>query len=144
MAILGSQTADRYLDADRKKYTAYDKVQKQIRKSAESYFSAGGKNVYADCLSALKLVFTEKGSRQFFFNAPLWDVKKLVTGLASWTELKHDTVLYAKQSYAEMGDGGEYFTEPFAPPCPRRALLSRSRPRPPSRSGSRLRKSPGR
>lgn len=119
MAILGSKTADRYLDADRKKHTAYDKVQKQIKKSAESYFSAGGKNVYADCMSALKLVFTEKGSRQFFFNAPLWDVKKLVTGLASWTELKHDTVLYAKQSYAEMGDGGEYFTEPFAPPVPK-------------------------
>jgi hypothetical protein len=27
--------------------------------------------------------------------------------LGSWTELKHDTVLYAKQVYAEMGGGGE-------------------------------------
>lgn len=26
---------------------------------------------------------------------------------ASWTELKHDTILYAKQVYAEMGGGGD-------------------------------------
>jgi hypothetical protein len=32
--------------------------------------------------------------------------KELQTFLGSYTELKHDTVLYAKQSYAEMGAGG--------------------------------------
>lgn len=31
--------------------------------------------------------------------------KELNTMLGSWTELKHDTILYAKQSYAEMGGG---------------------------------------
>ena len=119
MAILGSQTADRYLDSDRKKYAAYDDVQKKIKKDTDAYFRTGGKSVYTDCLTALKFVFTEKGSRQFFFNAPLWDVKKLVTGAASWTELKHDTVLYAKQTYAEMGGGGDGGAEPFAPPSPK-------------------------
>jgi hypothetical protein len=32
--------------------------------------------------------------------------KDLHTALASWTELKHDTILYAKQVMAEMGGGG--------------------------------------
>jgi hypothetical protein len=32
--------------------------------------------------------------------------KDLNTALASWTELKHDTILYAKQVMAEMGGGG--------------------------------------
>ena len=34
-----------------------------------------------------------------------WDRKELNTYLGSWTELKHDTILYAKQVYAEMGGG---------------------------------------
>ena len=33
-----------------------------------------------------------------------WDRKELNTFLGSWTELKHDTILYTKQVYAdEMG-----------------------------------------
>lgn len=36
-----------------------------------------------------------------------WARKDLQTFLASWTELKHDTILYAKQVYAEMGAAPE-------------------------------------
>ncbi|MFA5990861.1 MAG: DUF3160 domain-containing protein [Candidatus Doudnabacteria bacterium] len=36
-----------------------------------------------------------------------WQRKALNTFAGSWTELKHDTILYAKQVYAEMGGGGE-------------------------------------
>jgi hypothetical protein len=35
-----------------------------------------------------------------------WVRKDLQTALGSWTELKHDTILYAKQVMAEMGGGG--------------------------------------
>ena len=34
-----------------------------------------------------------------------WARKELSTFLGSWAELKHDTVLYAKQVYAEAGGG---------------------------------------
>ena len=37
--------------------------------------------------------------------------KDLQTALSSWTELKHDTILYAKQVMAEMG-GGPYSKPP--------------------------------
>ena len=36
-----------------------------------------------------------------------WIRKEINTFLGSWTELKHDTILYAKQVYAEFGGGGE-------------------------------------
>jgi hypothetical protein len=36
-----------------------------------------------------------------------WEDKSLNTSLASWAELRHDTILYGKQSGAEMGDGSE-------------------------------------
>ena len=41
-----------------------------------------------------------------FMQSPAWVDKQLNTSLGSWTELKHDTILYAKQVYAEMGEGG--------------------------------------
>lgn len=36
-----------------------------------------------------------------------WLDKSLFTALGSWTELRHDTILYAKQSVAECGGDGE-------------------------------------
>jgi hypothetical protein len=48
-----------------------------------------------------------KGYPWFMLNQA-WTRKQLATYLASWTELKHDTVLYAKQAYAaEMGGSPE-------------------------------------
>ncbi|UCC63623.1 MAG: DUF3160 domain-containing protein, partial [Anaerolineae bacterium] len=40
-----------------------------------------------------------------FMGSPAWADKQLHTVLGSWAELKHDTILYAKQVYAEMGAG---------------------------------------
>jgi len=40
-----------------------------------------------------------------FMQSPVWLDKQLNTVLGSWAELKHDTILYAKQVYAEMGAG---------------------------------------
>lgn len=42
-----------------------------------------------------------------FMRTPAWERKELLTALGSWTELRHDTILYAKQTMAEMGAGGE-------------------------------------
>jgi hypothetical protein len=47
-----------------------------------------------------------------FMQSVAWQDKQLNTALGSWAELKHDTILYAKQVYAEMGGGGP------APPDP--------------------------
>jgi hypothetical protein len=41
-----------------------------------------------------------------FMRSDAWRDKQLTTALGSWTELKHDTILYAKQAYAEGSGGG--------------------------------------
>lgn len=41
-----------------------------------------------------------------YMQAPAFLDKQIQTFLGSYTELKHDTLLYAKQSYAERGGGG--------------------------------------
>ena len=43
----------------------------------------------------------------YFMLTPQWEKKNLNTALASWAELKHDAILYAKQPMgAECGSGG--------------------------------------
>jgi hypothetical protein len=42
-----------------------------------------------------------------FMRNVAWQEKSLLTSLGSWTELRHDTILYAKQSVAECGEGGD-------------------------------------
>jgi len=42
-----------------------------------------------------------------YMQAPAFLDKQIQTSLGSYTELKHDTLLYAKQSYAERGGGGD-------------------------------------
>ncbi|MGC9522656.1 MAG: DUF3160 domain-containing protein [Anaerolineae bacterium] len=48
-----------------------------------------------------------------FMTSTAWLDKQLNTVLGSWAELKHDTILYAKQVYAELGGG-----PPPPPPLP--------------------------
>lgn len=50
---------------------------------------------------------TNKDGYPMHMQSDAWQLKKLVTFLGSWTELKHDTVLYAKQVMAEMGGAGQ-------------------------------------
>lgn len=42
-----------------------------------------------------------------FMQSPLWDAKILLTASGFWTELRHTNILYAKQSFAEKGGGGD-------------------------------------
>ncbi|MGI5839181.1 MAG: DUF3160 domain-containing protein [bacterium] len=65
-------------------------------------------NLYWGWLHTLRPLLEEKpaGYPSFMRNAA-WTRKELNTFLGSWTELKHDTILYAKQVYAEAGGGGE-------------------------------------
>ncbi len=81
--------------------------------------AAWTKNVYWSWLYAIKalgLQPAELAGYPAFMQGEGWQRKNLQTALGTWTELKHDTLLYAKQSYAEMGAGGE---PPTPPPVPK-------------------------
>lgn len=61
-------------------------------------------NLYWNWMNTLTPLTREiqEGCPSFMQNQA-WQRKELNTFLASWTELKHDTILYAKQCYAECG-----------------------------------------
>jgi len=50
-----------------------------------------------------------------FMQSPAWLDKQLNAVLGSWAELKHDTILYAKQVYSELGGGPPPPPEPIPP-----------------------------
>ncbi len=50
---------------------------------------------------------TNKTQLPTFMQSPMWDIKTLMTGAAFWTHGRHATLLYAKQSFAELGGGGD-------------------------------------
>lgn len=65
-------------------------------------------NLYWGWLYQLRPLLVEKTSGYpSFMQNNAWTRKELNTFLGSWSQLKHDTILYAKQVYAEMGGGGD-------------------------------------
>ena len=56
-----------------------------------------------------------QGQKPKLVNNQAWQAKNLNTYLGSYAQLKHDTILYAKQSYAEMGGGGDDCDLPAVP-----------------------------
>ncbi len=64
-------------------------------------------NLYYAWLYSFQPLIAVKDARfPAFMQNQAWTRKDLHTALASWTELKHDTILYAKQVMAELGGGG--------------------------------------
>ncbi len=64
-------------------------------------------NLYWSWLYSFQPLIEPKGEAfPTFMRTQAWTRKDLQTALGSWTELKHDTILYAKQVMAEMGGGG--------------------------------------
>jgi hypothetical protein len=61
-------------------------------------------NIYAHWLGTLRTLSEPTTGANFpqALRTRAWSMKNLNTQLASWTHLRHDTVLYAKQSYSGM------------------------------------------
>jgi len=109
-AVLGSKRALEILDIEGDtEYTGYynqlDNLKEEFSlKTIEEW----KQNLYWRWLYAL-LPLLEKESKDAnlpcFMQSPAWVDKELQTVLGSWTELRHDTILYTKQSYTMAGKG---------------------------------------
>ena len=108
-AAFGSEFAYRALrKTGATAYANYD-TQLALLRTAVAGRPAGewGSTVYDAWLYALQPVFARHGTAfPAFMRDDPWAAKDHQTGLGSYAELKHDTILYAKQAVAEGGDGG--------------------------------------
>lgn len=109
-AALGSDVAkDIVLEAGADIYPNYeeelDKLRDSFNNADEGLWFA---SLYSQWLNTLRPLLNEKGEGYpSFMQSVEWTKKTLETFTGSYSELKHDTVLYAKQPMAEMGGGLE-------------------------------------
>ncbi len=126
MFVLGSSAAGDILkqegDTD---YALYNlqvkKLQAEFQRLPPSQWS---ENLYWRWLWVLKNLVTHshQGCPEFM-RGRLWRLKELNSALGSWAELRHDTILYGKQSYTLMTVGhisgkGPKLTEGWVEPYP--------------------------
>lgn len=109
-AVMGNKTAEQILLNTYKEgqnwngYTDTLNVLKSKFKNFDNWNSC----VYNKQMEVVLALQQIDAKAPYFMKLPAWQKKSLNTMLASWTELKHDMVLYVQQpSGAEMGDGGE-------------------------------------
>ena len=112
MAFFGSDRAKQILeDLGDTEYSDYETKFVQLKSTIDAIPIEGWfKNIYWNWLYTLKSLIGEFGQGyQTFMQTEAWQDKELTTALASWAELRHDTILYVKQSYtmAELGTGWE-------------------------------------
>ena len=50
----------------------------------------------------------EPGAGFYFTESPAWGTKAMLSAHGTWSELRHDTLLYAKQTYAERAGDGDF------------------------------------
>lgn len=111
-AALGSDVALAILEeAGETDYAGYrenmGRLREALQKENDSLWSA---SLYAGWLNTLRPLLAVKGEGYpVFMQSEEWLKKDLECFAGSFTELKHDTVLYTKQVLAEMG--GDYFEE---------------------------------
>ncbi|MCR6640380.1 MAG: DUF3160 domain-containing protein [Sporocytophaga sp.] len=109
-AVMGNETAEdillnTYKEQDR--WSGYTDTLKLLKTKFKNY-SDWDNCVYNKQMEAVLSLPQTNTKYPYFMKLPAWQKKNLNTMLASWTELKHDMVLYIEQpSGAEMGNGGE-------------------------------------
>jgi hypothetical protein len=105
MIVLGSERALDILDRDGDTdYANYDQsINALIRQFAAFDSQDWTRNLYWGWLYSLQPLLQPCGpGYPAFMQTAAWQDKQLMTALASWAELRHDTILYAKQSYTPI------------------------------------------
>jgi hypothetical protein len=118
MGVLGSDTAEQLLFEHYKPQVQWPKYTEYYRKLKEEVSDYGldiwNRNLYNGWIWAIQEALTEYGydsGMPYFMTTKAWKYKSLNTALGSYTELKHDTILYGKQASAE--GGGEIVTAEY-------------------------------
>jgi hypothetical protein len=102
VAVLDDGRAEELLASEKTAYPDYGPQLAALQSEFANLTPASWReNLYMgwmDTLSSLHANFSQ-GKYPDFMRDPAWRTQKLGTHLGSWTELRHDTILYAKQSY---------------------------------------------
>ena len=108
MASMGVKSAERILLEEQKESQQWEGFLAALSKMKERMKEIDWQQTISTrWMDALKTVTDTCKGYPYFMLTPEWQKKDLNAALASWAELKHDAILYAKQPFgAECGGGG--------------------------------------
>jgi hypothetical protein len=101
-AILGCQRAEELLEPVEQEYPQYgQELDNLSREFADLPQEEWESNLYMGWMDTLTTLHDDFSDPDYpdFMRDPAWRTQKINTHMGSWTELRHDTILYAKQSY---------------------------------------------
>ncbi|RLG14666.1 MAG: hypothetical protein DRN71_02815 [Candidatus Nanohalarchaeota archaeon] len=102
MSALGSKRADEILKEQKiSDFCMYDAKNQEMKTLVNSYGqNKWTENLYNTWLWMVQPVLKEKpAGYPNWMRSEAWKNKDLITALSSWAQLRHDTILYVKQSY---------------------------------------------
>ena len=117
MAVLGNEDAMALLEDEMEKYKYAYKIS-SLKYLVDAYDEDfWQQSLYNTWLSAIRQLNppASSGHLPYFMQTTAWHHEKLNTQLTSWAELRHDNILYGKQSYTG-GTGCSYpytYIEPY-------------------------------
>jgi hypothetical protein len=113
LKVFGSQTADRLLRE--RDYSnpetpnlelTLNSMQQSMSNLRDEYWLS---TYYTNILYQIRTqALFENGAGFYFTEKPGWNLKAMNAAHGTWAELRHDTILYVKQSYAERGGDGDW------------------------------------
>ena len=121
MAVFNSKMARSILqkEGDFKKKGYREKLKQLEKKFSNLSEKEWTKSLYWMWLYSLKPLLKEKKEHYpLFMRNKSWVKKSLNTSLASWAELRHDTILYVKQSYTPLKAVLPSFRKSYVEPYP--------------------------
>jgi len=111
-AAMGVSAAEKILMDEQSEWKAFgDSLKSMKKRMSEIDWS---ETTCTQWMNTLKVLTDKEGKEKmpYFMVTPEWDKKDLNAALASWAELKHDAILYAKQPAGAECGGGEEIPEP--------------------------------
>lgn len=126
--MLGSDRADQLLEEEKDIYPELESQYAKLKEEFGNYTEGDWqKNVYCNWLYALEPLLVQfDGTYPLFMQNSAWQDEKLNTALSSWTQLRHDYILYGKPTYTPMPTAEGYgYVEPVPEFYHRLAALCR-------------------
>ena len=108
LKVFGSQTADRLLkESDYSETPSLEKtlnaMQQNLKNVKDNYWLS---TYYTNILYQIRTQgLFENGAGFYFTEKPGWNLKAMNAAHGTWAELRHDTILYVKQTYSELAGG---------------------------------------
>lgn len=115
-AVFGSDVAyDLLVQQSDTAYTNYDTNMIGLRQEVNQISGVDWlENTYGGWLMTLQPLWNrDDQAYPALMNSDAWRLRDLHTGLSSWAELKHATVLYTAQPMGGLGGGGEFVADTF-------------------------------